>query len=185
MYQLVSTFQDIDRLLMIARGMRNRYGRNTCRPSSVSARPYNSFHSQTVWEFRDSVDVLRILPFVVRHAQRRAHNKSAADSRIPERECGSERNVKSESNHAESIADQPFPLMSHTGCRVNKQLSCEKYRIDEFCAFFLLIIVWFYRKIWIFSLQFTQIFSRKRYFYREIFASDSLIGTLKESITAR
>jgi len=40
-----------------------------------------------VREFRDSDDVLRILPFVVRHAQRRAHSKSAdaVGLRIPER----------------------------------------------------------------------------------------------------
>lgn len=128
----------------------NRYRRNTCRPSSVRTRPYNSFHSQPVWEFRDSDDVLRILPFVVRHAQRRAHSKNAADSRIPERERGSERNVKSESNHAESIADQPR-LYRAPG--VASKNNCPAKNIDpmNFLPSFWLIIVWYYRKIWIFS----------------------------------
>lgn len=57
--------------------------------------PGNSFHSRRrarripAW-FRDSDGVLRILPFVVRHARRRAHSKrdvaSAGGLRIPERE---------------------------------------------------------------------------------------------------
>lgn len=131
----------------------NRYRRNTCRPSSVPTRPYNSFHSQPVWEFRDSDDVLRILPFVVRHAQRRAHSKSAADSRIPERERGSERNVKSESNHAESIADQPSPL-TYIVHRVSRRKTITLREILDrwiFLPFFWLIIVWYYRKIGIFS----------------------------------
>lgn len=64
-----------------------------------------------VREFRDSDDVLRILPFVVRHAQRRAHSKStdAAGLRIPERAVVRKK-CQADSNGAESTADQSFPL---------------------------------------------------------------------------
>lgn len=133
MYQLSNSFHLADLKMSIGAALNsrtpdeNRYRRNTCRLSSFAARPCNSFHSQPAWKFRDSDDVLKILPFVVRHAQRRAHSKSAAGSRIPERERGSERNVKSESNYAESLADQPSSRISYTGCRVGKQLFYEKY----------------------------------------------------------
>jgi len=66
-------------------------------------------------EFRDSDNVLRILPFVVRHAQRRAHSKSAgvAGLRIPERAIVQIRKkCQAESNDAKNLADQFFPSFS-------------------------------------------------------------------------
>lgn len=98
-------------------------------------------------EFRDSDDVLRILPFVVRHAQRRAHSKSADATglRIPMSELsyGSERNVKRSQTTRKAPPINPFRYRKR-GVMSIRSISCiipissheQKYK-SIFAFFFL------------------------------------------------